>query len=72
VGSHVKGIHYIYDKKVLCRQLQGKVPLPVIQCASPALLRTVFSAHFIFSISYMNRSNVVDVEKDKEVKKIGK
>jgi len=68
----VKGIHRIYDKKVLCRQFQGKVPLPVIQCASAALSQTVFSLYFIFSNSYMNRNNVVDIEKDKGIKKSGK
>ena len=76
----MKGIHRIYDKKVLCRQFQGKASLPAIQCASlptiqcasSALSRTVFSVYFIFSNSYMNRNNVVDIEKDKGNKKSGK
>ena len=68
----MKGIHYIYEKKVLCRQFQGKVSVQGIQCAPPALSRTVFSVYFIFSSSHMNRNNVVDIEKGKEIKKIGK
>ena len=37
-----------------------------------ALSRTILSVYSVFRNSYMNSTNVVDIEKDKEIKKTGK